>query len=133
MLLRKVILMLLLGFTCSMTFSGEAVSGRYIYGGGVGAVECPKFVEIMQTAKTHKLDSLGYVYETQGFLMYIAGFQTAYNLQTPNTCDIFDGLSDNQLLAWAETYCQTHPLKKFNSAVVALAQEVYPNRSQKCK
>lgn len=125
--------MLSLGLTCSITLGGEAVSGRYIYGGGVGAVECPRFVEVMETAKIDKEGSVEYAIKTQGYVMYLSGFQTAYNIQTPNTCDIFDGLSGNQLLAWTENYCQANPLKKFSSSVVALAQEVYPNRSQKCK
>jgi hypothetical protein len=113
--------------------AGDASLGRYWLGGGVGSVECPNFVASMERAKKHGLGSIGYVNETQGYIMFISGFQTAYNLQTPNTCDIFSSLSTDQLLAWSENYCRSKPLEKFGLAVVALAKEVHPKRAQSCK
>jgi hypothetical protein len=107
--------------------------GKYIFGGGVGSVDCPRFVSTMDRAKKFGAGSVGYVNETQGFLMYVLGFQTAYNLQTPQTCDIFDTFTSDQLLAWLENYCRAQPLERFSSAVVALAKEVHPRRSQSCK
>ena len=111
----------------------EDASGSFYTGGGVGSVDCPSFVSSMERAKKHGVGSLGYVNEMQGFVMYISGFQTAYNAQTPDTCDIFAHFSDNQLLAWAENYCSNNPLKKYGSAVLALAREVHPRRSRVCK
>ena len=87
----------------------------------------------MERAKKHGLGTVGYVNETSGFVMFLTGFQTAYNVQTPNTCDIFGAFSTDQLLAWAENYCRREPLKKFSTAVVALAEEVHPKRVQSCR
>jgi hypothetical protein len=107
--------------------------GRYWHGGGVGSTECPKFIETMSRAKRHGLGTLGYANETQGYVMFLAGFQTAYNSQTPKTCDVFAGINADQRLAWIENYCQQNPLEKFSAAAVALAVEVHPRRLQSCK
>ena len=116
-----------------VALAGDASSGRYWLGAGVGSVECPQFVESMERAKKHGLGTVEYANETQGYVMFISGFQTAYNLQTPNTCDIFGSLTTDQLLAWAENYCRSKPLEKFGSAIVALATEVHPKRTLLCK
>jgi hypothetical protein len=108
-------------------------TGMYITGGGVGAVECPRFVSVMDRAKKFGTGTAGYVDETYGFAMYVVGFQTGYNLQTPQTCDIFAGLSSDQLLSWLENYCRAYPLERFSGAVVALAKEVHPRRARQCK
>ena len=112
---------------------GADAPGKYIVGGGVGNIDCPRFVSTMDRAKKFGAGSVGYVNETQGFLMYVLGFQTAYNLQTPQTCDIFDTFTSDQLLAWLENYCRAQPLERFGAAVVALAKELHPRRSQSCK
>jgi hypothetical protein len=86
----------------------------------------------MERAKKAGIGTFDYVNEIQGYSMYVAGFQTAYNLQTPNTCDIFASYNDEQLLTWLENYCREKPLEKFGAGVVALAKEVYPKRLQTC-
>jgi hypothetical protein len=87
----------------------------------------------MERARNFGLGTVGYATEIQGYAMFLAGFRNAYNLQTPRTCDIFDGFSSEQQLAWVENFCRQQPLEKFHSAVVALAQEVHPRRLQSCK
>ena len=107
--------------------------GTYFIGGGVGGIDCPHFVSTMDRAKALGLGSVGYTNETQGFLMYVIGFQTAYNVQTPRTCDIFANFTSEQLLGWLENYCRAQPLERFGTAVIALAKEAHPRRSQSCK
>lgn len=108
-------------------------SGAFHRGGGVGSVECPQFVAIMSRAKVQGIGSIGYANETYGFVSYVLGFQTAYNINTKDTCDIFGNLSTDQLLAWAENYCQAKPLERFGTAVVALSFEVYGKRIRTCQ
>ena len=69
----------------------------------------------------------------QGFINFVFGFRTAYNIQTPQTCDIFGQFNDEQLLAWLENYCRTQPLERFGTALIALAKEAHPRRLQSCK
>ena len=113
--------------------ASDGKSGMYIVGGGVGSIECPKFVATMERAKAAGLGSLGYANEIYGYGMYLAGFQTAYNMQTPQTCDVFGEFTSDQRLAWLENFCRGQPLEKFGSAVVALSKEVHPRRVQSCK
>ena len=126
-----VALTLLLVTTAAL--AGDNKSNKYIVGGGVGGVDCPQFASAMSRAKTQGIGSVGYANETYGFTMYVLGFQTAYNLQTKDTCDIFGNFSTDQLLAWLDNYCQANPLQKFGSAVIALAQEIYGNRVRSCQ
>ena len=109
-----------------------SVNGGYIVGGGLGATECPGFLESLGKARAEKPGSTGYPGELQGFAMYVSGFQTAYNLQTPDTCDIFAGSNTSQVLDWLETFCRAHPDSRFGAGVIALARERYPTRSKKC-
>ncbi len=64
----------------SIAASADTTTGRvYHIGGGVGAVECPRFVATMDRAKKAGAGTLEYVNEINGFEMYVSGFQTAYN------------------------------------------------------
>ena len=87
---------------CVTALAANAQQGPtgYIVGSGLGTTECPGFVESMGKAKDQKPGVTGYPGELQGFAMFVSGFQTAYNLQTPQTCDIFAGWNNNQ----AESY-----------------------------
>lgn len=116
----------------SSATAGDNKSGTYIIGGGVGGVDCPRFTSTMSKAKAHGVGSIGYVNETNGYTMYALGFQTAYNMQTKDTCDLFGNFSTDQLLAWLDNYCQAKPLEKFGSAVIALAQELHSKRVRSC-
>lgn len=132
MSMRNAISSIFLVTACSAAAFGADRSGQYWHGGGVGAAECPAFVAAMERARTHGIGSAGYINEMQGPMMFLAGFQTAYNMQTPATCNIFNGLSYDQLLAWTENYCRQNPFDKYSSAVVALAAEIAPKRLKTC-
>lgn len=130
---RKLLVALSLIFSSTFALGADNKLGRFWHGGGVGATECPMFVATMEHARKQGTGTIGYVTETQGYVMFIAGFQTAYNMQTQDTCDIFSGFSSTQLLTWAENYCRQQPLGKFSAAIVAMAQEVHPRRLQSCR
>jgi hypothetical protein len=100
---------------------------EYIVGSGPGVMECTRFVEALAKARTAPSP------EAQGFALYVAGFQTAYNLQTPETCDIFAGMNADQVLARVEDFCKANPQARFGAGVIALAKERYPLRSKTCK
>lgn len=121
---------------CVIAFSGPVcfadANGRYIEGGAAGGVTCPEFVDSFDKGRQHGLGTLGYVNQIQGFANYIAGYKTAFNRQTPDTCDIFDGVSPDQMLAWTANYCRSNPLEKFYQAVNKLADERYGRRRKSC-
>lgn len=123
--------------TASLLFSEIAhpydANGLYMKGGGAGGVECPDFVKSMSVAKAAGVGTLGYVEEIQGFAAFLSGYQTAFNNQTANTCDIFAGVSINQMLSWVENYCKQNPLETYASGVVELSSSVYKKRRQSCK
>lgn len=106
-------------------------SGVFWMGGGVGATTCPVFVRVMDSVKG--ASNLEYVKNTQGFTMFLSGFQTAYNSQTAVTCDIFHRVNFDQALAWVDNFCRQNPLSNFGSAVVALGDELHPRRSMVCE
>ena len=121
--------------SCSAQLSHSAdVNGHYIYGGGVGGVTCPQFVASMEKARSLGIGSLGYFNKTQGYTMYLLGFQTGYNISTQDTCDIFSGneKDDYALLSWAENYCRANSSNRFADAVVALSIERHSKRQRVC-
>ena len=119
---------------CSAQPSYSADSnGRYIYGGGVGSVTCPQFVADMEKARSLGINSIAYVNEMQGYVMYLLGFQTGYNVSASDTCDIFPSVKDDYaLLSWAENYCRANPSGRFANAVVALSIDRQSKRQRVC-
>jgi len=111
----------------------EDRDGAYAVGGGVGSVECSKFVSIIEQARYRWIATMGYVNDANAFAMYLAGFQTAYNHAAPDTCDIFNGVDYDRLLTWIEVYCRTNPSDRFGTATIALANELHPNRLRNCR
>lgn len=101
-------------------FASEA-GGHYYVGGGTGAVKCPEFSDVMRRARADGIGSVQYMRQTNGFTMYLLGYQTGYNQQAPDTYDIFANISPDQALAWIDNYCQAHPLDTFSKALLALA------------
>jgi hypothetical protein len=109
-----------------------AASQGYIVASGPASTDCPGFIDTVGKARMQKAGSTGYAGDMQGFAMFVSGFQTAYNLQTPETCDIFAGWNNNQVLDWLEKFCRANPKERFGAGVIALAKERYPSRSKKC-
>lgn len=111
-------------------------TGSFWRGGGTGGVKCPDFVAAMEKGRSHGVGTIHYVREIGGFTMYLSGFQTGYNMSTPNTCDIFPGIDgvegEYPLLSWAENYCRVNSLETFGDAVISLARELHPKRKRVC-
>ncbi len=124
--------LLIAGFAVGAAHAADA-TGQYFTGGGVGSTECPTFVADMEQAKATGIGSLNYARTMHGYTMFVAGFQSAYNMQTPATCDIFPKISINQALAWVDNYCRKEPLKTFASGVAELAYSQHSARKQSCR
>jgi hypothetical protein len=134
MVLRAACLTLILTLTAAnLTYAADQ-TGNFWRGGGVGGVACPEFVATMERARSHGIDSPAYVNETQGYIMYIVGFRTGYNMSAAGTCDIFNGEEDDlyPLLVWSENWCRAHSKRTFSDAVIALAVEKQPGRMKRC-
>jgi len=102
-------------------------------GGGAGAVKCLQFVASMEKARSLGIGSVGFVTETQGFTMYLLGFQTGYNMSTKDTCDIFpDEEKEYSLLSWVENYCRANVSSRFADAVIALSKDRHSKRQRVC-
>lgn len=108
-------------------------SGAYVVGGGVGGVECRQFLSTLSQVEPYGPSSVEYTNAAYGFQMYLSGFRTAYNLQTPDTCDVFGRFTSEQLLGWLKYYCRSYPTKRFGSAVVTLAQGLHSGRITSCR
>ena len=102
-----------------------ADKGAFMLGGGVGSLPCTKFLDDMQTARAR-----GGIRSTEGvnlispFMMYVAGFQTAYNYKTSGIKNVFDRYSSDQgfgeLIA-LEKECSNSPNLKFAEALLVFA------------
>ena len=108
-------------------------SGKYMQGRGVGGHSCPFFISIIDEAKKHGLGLHEYLIGTAAQMNYILGFQTGYNLQANDTCDIFGGYEVDQMFAWLYKYCQDNPLEKFGGAVVSLSLILHESRVRSCQ
>lgn len=108
-------------------------SGKFVSGGGVGGHSCPFFISIMDEAKKHGLGSRKYALGISAQMNYILGFQTGYNLQANDTCDIFGGYELDQIFAWLYKYCQDNSLEKFGGAVVSLSLILHDSRVRSCQ
>lgn len=62
------------------------------------------------------------------FMVWVAGFLTAYNMYTPDTYDVTANVDLDGLMGWLENYCGANPLKNFSSAVDSLVSELRPKR-----
>lgn len=119
--------MMVCGSACAMDANGTCWQG-----GGVGSLSCPDFLESMDESRRHQSGTRTAVEAVGPFVMYLAGFQTANNMQAAGTCDVFVGRDAKQPLAWAQNYCRSNPLQRFGDAVRALAVGQYPRRSRAC-
>lgn len=125
-------LLLAIPFFCAVQLShGADENGNFMIGGGVGGEKCPQFVASMEKGRLFGIGTLGYATETQGYVMYLLGFQTGYNMSTSDTYDIFArSRIDYELLYWIENYCRKNPSDRYGDAVVALARALYPKRQK---
>jgi hypothetical protein len=90
-------------------------------GGGVGAVKCPEFLNVMADARQRGgVATVGGVNAVTAYLHYVLGFQTGFNAEAEGVYDIFAGLGDNagiKALYAIEPWCASNPDKNFSLAV----------------
>lgn len=122
--------LLLTVFVSVPAFGADGASNFYI-GGGAGGVTCPNFVSAMEKARSQGVGTVDFANTTQGFTMYVLGFESGYNMGKPSTYDIFPNKSSvYPLLNWVENWCRVHPGASFGAGVVALANAHYAGRQQ---
>ncbi|MCI0400914.1 MAG: hypothetical protein L0Z68_06400 [Gammaproteobacteria bacterium] len=66
--------------------------------------------------------------EDREFKVYIMGYLTAYNVQTPETYGITGNTDWNGVLDRLDAYCQKSPVLAFESALRDLTQGFYADR-----
>lgn len=118
-------------FCDRVAFSADD-SGNFWRGGGTGGVLCQQFVATMEKSRSFGINSVKYVQETQGFEMYLSGFQTGYNMSNKNTCDIFNESDNYSLLSWIENFCRENSSMHFADGVIALSENRFPKRKKVC-
>ncbi len=65
------------------------------------------------------------------FSVWISGYRTAYNAQTPDTWEIAGQTDTESMLLWLENYCKRNPLESFAGAMDLLTNELHPKRIRK--
>lgn len=130
--MQKLFQMMFLGLAVVVgSAHASDTGGGFFIAGGAGGVTCPNFVSVMERARLDGTGSVAYANETQGFTMYILGFETGYNMAEPSTYDVFPNeTTAYPLLSWVENWCRVHPTAHFGEGVVALAKHSYPMRQQ---
>ncbi|MGH8738826.1 MAG: hypothetical protein ACREVC_15815 [Burkholderiales bacterium] len=86
--------------------------------GTMGSESCDKYVK----------DRVAKGSNAAGYYAWVAGFVTAYNLQTPDTYSIVRGTNLEGMVLWLDNYCNANPLGNLASGMQALTAELYPNR-----
>ena len=73
-------------------------------------------------------------HDSARYSIWLAGFITAYNQQTPDSSDLISLQNHNDPtpmtgpMQWIENYCLKNPISYFMTAVVEFTKFQYPNR-----
>jgi len=62
--------------------------------------------------------------------LWIAGYITAYNSQTPDVFDILNKTDMESVFLWMDKFCQENPLNKMAQGMEVLTNELWPNRKR---
>lgn len=99
---------------CPMADAADK-SGSYVTW-GLGTDSCGTYT----TARRDQSDLM--------YRVWLGGYLTATNIDTPDTVDIGGSTDLNGLLGWLDNYCQTNPTSSFGNAAEALVIFLYPKR-----
>lgn len=66
--------------------------------------------------------------EAANFRYYIMGYLTAYNVHQPDTYSISADQSMPEILAWLDSFCDTHAVHSFDNALKNFIVEKYADR-----
>ena len=107
--------------------------GRY-FAYGVGQKTCEDYVMFREkrlpTLEKHERYTKDELYEIVDKIVehWIAGFLTAHNHYVADTYDLVGKATMDDLKARLEKSCRTNGKQYFAAAVIALAQELHPQR-----
>jgi hypothetical protein len=107
--------------------------GRY-FAYGVGHRTCEDYVKFrekrLETLEKHERYTKDELYEIVDKIIehWIAGFLTAHNFYVADTYDVVGKSSMDDLKARLEKSCRSNTKQLFAEAVVALVQELHPQR-----
>jgi hypothetical protein len=68
--------------------------------------------------------------KVQNHTVWLFGYITAYNRQTPDTVDIRGGTEIDVILLWLDNWCKANPSKDISVAMEAFTTEMYPRRDR---
>lgn len=129
-MMRKAVLAAVVIFAAAPAWARDK-DGNFQIGGGVGAVNCPQFLDIVaQARQSGGTKTVQGVTLLNPFLQYVLGFQTGFNLMNPEIYDVFAKLGDDpagSALFAIEPYCQQHPDKRFGQGLLWLAGTLMGN------
>src|SRR6185503_18935151 len=107
--------------------------GRY-FAYGVGQKTCEDYVKFrekrLETLEKHERYTKDELYEIVDKIVehWLAGFVTAHNFYVADTYDVVGKSSMDDLKARLEKSCRSNTKQLFAEAVVALVQELHPQR-----
>jgi hypothetical protein len=62
------------------------------------------------------------------YFVWLQGYMTHYNMETPDTQDVWQDMDFNGAMLWIENYCRNNPPETINAAALAQIKELYPKR-----
>ncbi len=116
--------LLALMLVCAPGFSSAADANRQYRVRATSKVDsCAALNRAVAAAK--KEDDWRALY---GFSLYTMGYLSALNRVAFDTYDIAGKANSKTILVWLQNYCAEHPEDSFDSALVQMSAEFYPNR-----
>jgi len=101
---------------------------------GVGQRSCEDYIKFrekrLETLEQHERYSKDELYEIVDKIIehWIAGFVTAHNLYVTDTYDVMGKTTLEVFKAKVETVCRANNKQRFAQAVIAVVQELHPQR-----
>ncbi len=101
---------------------------------GVGQRSCEDYIKFrekrLETLEQHERYSKDELYEIVDKIIehWIAGFVTAHNLYVTDTYDVMGKTTLDVFKAKVETVCRANNKQRFAQAVIAVVQELHPQR-----
>ena len=126
MKMKHTIFALAMSLFLPATVSAADIDGQYTAHTVAGVIgSCGEYV----TARDEKRRAA--FLKSNTHVIWIWGYLTAYNRQTPDTYDIMAQTDTPTILLWLDNYCKQNPLTDFAEAMVSLMNELHSSRIRK--
>ncbi len=129
-----VLTIILLGVAASSNLYAIDKNNRY-FAYGVGQRSCEDYIKFREKRletleQQHPRYTKDELYEIVDKIVehWIAGFLTAHNLYVSDTYDVLGKLTMNDVKARLETNCRANPKEYFAEAMIAVVQQLNPQR-----